>query len=252
MLNIDLYAFGAPFIVDPGITSYFPNAWTTFYRTTAAHNTVLVDGRGQARGTIQAVDEWVESARDKTVWRSDSASDVAMATYSAGFADLDPGITHRRAVMFIKPDYFVLFDELSGEGKHTYEALFHFMPYRVLIDPDTKAVRTGRMGAPNIEILPLTRISPRLVCGGTDPVQGWLAIGGQDVPAPVAIFKKQTTLPFRTGYVITPFRADRVTAGVTTKCSRRGDRWNIRIARPDGREDWVEMDWASDNGPVLR
>ena len=249
MLSFDLYAHGLPFIVDPGIASYYPNAWTSFYRTTEAHNTVLVDGRGQNR-RVRTIDEWVASARDRTVWRSDDRADVAVATYDAGYAGLDADVAHRRVVMFVKPDYFLIFDELTGEGRRTYEALFHFMPYRVLIDPDTKAARTGRMDPPNLEIVPLTGMTPQLVCGRNDPVQGWLAIGGQDVPAPVVIYKKRTSLPFRTGYALVPF-TDGVSAGVTSRITRRGDIWNVRIAHPDGTVDRIRMDWSDTNGPVL-
>ncbi|MDA0748552.1 MAG: alginate lyase family protein, partial [bacterium] len=227
MLSFDLHAGGIPFIVDPGITSYFPNDWTSFYRTTQAHNTVLVDGCGQNRRT-QTIDQWVEPARDKTTWRSNERSDVAVATYDAPYAGLDASIQHQRSIMFIKPNYFLLFDELIGEGKHTYEALFHFMPYRLLLDPETKAVRTGRMSPPNLEVLPLIKMTPRITCGQNDPVQGWLALGGQDVPAPVAIYKKTAQLPFRTGYVLAPF-TDGVTAGITTKTTRRGDLWTVRV-----------------------
>ena len=249
MLSFDLYAHGLPFIVDPGIASYYPNAWTSFYKTTEAHNTVLVDGCGQNRGA-GTVAEWVESARDKTVWRSDERSDVAIATYDAGYAGLDADVAHRRVVMFVKPDYFLIFDELTGEGRRTYEALFHFMPYRVLIDPESRAVRTGRMHPPNLEVLPLVRMTPRLVCGVNDPVQGWLAIDGQDVPAPVVIYRKRTSLPFRTGYALVPF-TDGVSAGVTSRITRRGDTWNVRIVHPDGEVDRIRMDWSDTNGPVL-
>ena len=249
MLSFDLYAHGLPFIVDPGITSYFPNEWTSFYRTTEAHNTVLVDGCGQNRRE-QTIAEWVESARDKTVWRSDDRADVAIATYDAGYAGLDADIAHRRAVMFIKPNYFLIFDELTGEGQHTYEAFFHFMPYRVLIDPDTGAVRTGRMTPPNLEILPLINMTPRLICGQNDPVQGWLAISGQDVPAPVAIYKKRATLPFRTGYALVPF-TDGTTAGVTSRITCHDDTWNVRITHPEGHTDRIKMDWCDTRGPVL-
>ncbi len=249
MLSFDLYAHGLPFIVDPGITSYFPNEWTSFYRTTEAHNTVLVDGCGQNRRE-QTIAEWVESARDKTVWRSDDRADAAIATYDAGYAGLDADIAHRRAVMFIKPNYFLIFDELTGEGQHTYEAFFHFMPYRVLIDPDTRAVRTGRMTPPNLEILPLINMTPRLICGQNDPVQGWLAISGQDVPAPVAIYKKRATLPFRTGYALVPF-TDGTTAGVTSRITCHDDTWNVRITHPEGHTDRIKMDWCDTRGPVL-
>lgn len=249
MLSFDLYAHGLPFIVDPGITSYFPNEWTSFYRTTEAHNTVLVDGCGQNRRE-QTIAEWIESARDKTIWRSDDRADIAIATYDAGYAGLDADIAHRRAVMFVKPNYFLIFDELTGKGQHTYEAFFHFMPYRVLIDPDTRAVRTGRMNPPNLEILPLVNMTPRLICGQNDPVQGWLAIGGQDVPAPVAIYKKRATLPFRTGYALVPF-TDGTTAGVTSRITRRDDTWNVRITHPDGSVDRIKMDWRDIQGPIL-
>ena len=249
MLSFDLYARGLPFIVDPGIASYFPNAWTSYYRTTQAHNTVLVDGCGQNRRE-QTIAEWVASARDKTVWRSDDRADVAIATYDAGYAGLDADVSHRRAVMFVKPDYFLIFDELTGDGEHTYEALFHFMPYRVLIDPETRAVRTGRMTPPNLEILPLVSMTPRLVCGQNDPVQGWLAIGGQDVPAPVAIYKKRASLPFKTGYALIPF-ADGAAAGATSEVIQRGDTWDIRITHLDGSVDRIAMDWADPRGPVL-
>jgi hypothetical protein len=248
MLSFDLHAKGLPFIVDPGITSYFPNAWTTFYRTTAAHNTVLVDGRGQKRRN-QTIEEWVESARDKTTWSSDDRSDVAISTFDGLYDGLDEKVTHKRAVMFVKPDYFLIFDELAGEGRHTYEALFHFMPYRVLIDPETRAFRTGRMHPPNLEIIPMVKMSPRLVCGETDPVQGWLAISGQDVPAPVAIYKKQAALPIRAGYALVPF-TEGVSAGVATKITRRGDVWNVRVIHSDGRVDRVTMDWNA--GPSLK
>jgi len=250
MLSFDLFAHGQPFIVDPGIASYYPNPWTTFYRTTQAHNTVLVDGCGQKRRN-QSIDEWVDSARDKTFWYSDDKFDVAMANYAAEWDGLDDAITHRRAVMFVKPGYFLLFDELVGEGEHTYEALFHFMPYRVLIDPKTNAVRTGRMTPPNLEIVPLTDVTPHLVCGQNDPVQGWLAIGGQDVPAPVAIYKKQTMLPLRTGYVLAPF-TDGVTAGVTAQVAEADDVWTITVSHVDGQVDQIEMDWTSAQGPVLK
>ena len=250
MLSIDVYAYGTPFIVDPGITSYYPNPWTTFYRTTEAHNTVLVDGCGQER-RVQSIPEWVEPARNRTVWRSDAVRDVAVATFDGPYAGLEAEVSHRRAVMFVKPDYYVVFDELLGEGRHIYEALFHFMPFRVLIDPATKAVRTGRMSAPNIEILPLVRMTPRLVCGQNEPVQGWLALSGQDVPAPVAIYKKRTELPFRTGYIIYPFGSGRVTAEVGVKVTKRRDVWTVRINKPDGEVDRVKIDWASGEGPEL-
>ncbi|MBB27906.1 MAG: hypothetical protein CME25_03275 [Gemmatimonadetes bacterium] len=250
-LGLEVYAYGTPFIVDPGITSYYTNPWTSFYTTTQAHNTVMVDGCAQARGRNQSIDQWVQSARPNTVWRSDERSDAAVATYDSPYAGLEEEVSHRRSVLFVKPDYFVLFDELQGQSRHTYEALFHFMPFRVLIDPQSMAVRTGRMNAANLEILPLTRMSPSLVCGQDDPVQGWLAMSGEDVPAPVVIYKKKASLPFRTGYVIYPFSDGQVTAGISTRITKRDDSWTIRITHADGTQDRLKMNWSGDGAPEL-
>jgi hypothetical protein len=250
-LSLEVYAYGTPFIVDPGITSYYTNPWTRFYTTTPAHSTVLVDGCSQARGRNHSIDQWVQSARTNSVWRSDERSDAAVATYDAPYAGLEEQVIHRRSVLFVKPDYFVVFDELQGEGRHTYEALFHFMPFRVLVDPVTKAVRTGRMNAANLEILPLVRMSPSLICGQNDPVQGWLAMSGEDIPAPVAIYKKQAKLPFRTGYVIYPFGEGQVTAGISTRISKKGDIWTVLITHSDGKQDRVKIDWSGNGAPEL-
>ncbi|HCR15861.1 MAG TPA: hypothetical protein DIU35_00115, partial [Candidatus Latescibacteria bacterium] len=195
--------------------------------------------------------QWVQSARPNTVWRSDERSDAAVATYDSPYAGLEEEVSHRRSVLFVKPDYFVLFDELQGQSRHTYEALFHFMPFRVLIDPQSMAVRTGRMNAANLEILPLTRMSPSLVCGQDDPVQGWLAMSGEDVPAPVVIYKKKASLPFRTGYVIYPFSDGQVTAGISTRITKRDDSWTIRITHADGTQDRLKMNWSGDGAPEL-
>lgn len=251
MLSFDLYARGTPFIVDPGISSYLPDPWTAFYRSTPAHNTVLVDGCPQARGSSQTVEQWVQSARERTVWRSDERSDVAVGVYDAGYAGLDAPVTHRRAVLFAKPDYFLILDELAGEGTRTYEALFHFMPFRVVVDPATHAARTVRQDASNLEVRPLTTMHVHLACGETDPVQGWVSLGRQDVPAPVAIFRKRAALPLRAGYLIVPFGADRVTAGLTAHTVRHGDRWSIDVELATGRRDRITMDWSLGRGPVL-
>ena len=63
-----------------------------------------------------------------------------------------------------------------------------------------------------------------------------------DVPAPVAILRSRASLPPRPGYLIVPFGADRVTAGITARTARSGDRWSISVELPSGRRDPIGMD----------
>ncbi len=79
------------------------------------------------------------------------------------------------------------------------------------------------MSKANIEILPLTRMETRLICGQNEPVQGWVSIEQQDVPAPVAVFKKTAELPIRTGYV-SPSGVDAILMLAMLRESRIGAR----------------------------
>lgn len=244
MLSFDLAAYDTEFIVDPGISSYFPNPWTEWYRTTAAHNTILIDGHGQNRRTCEGIDQWTESARDRTIFRNTDRYDVASAAYHGCYGDIEERFSHLRAIIFVKPDYFIVFDSIEGPGTHTSETLFHFMPFRVLIDDETRAVRTGRQDSANIEIVPLGPGEPRLVCGQNNPVQGWLAIDRQDVPAPVAIYTDHGLLPRRMGYLIVPYGPERVTAEATATVETGADSWEIEVDVP-GRHDRISVDWTS-------
>lgn len=248
-LSFDLYALGTPFLVDPGISSYLPDSWTGYYRSTAAHNTVLVDGRGQDRRNRQRQDDWNRGSRGRNQWISGPDSDWADGRYDAGFRDLADAVSHYRGILFVKPRFYVVFDELSGSGNHLYEALFHLMPFRAVADPAGGAVRTVRHDAANMEILSVGGVVARLVCGSTDPVQGWVSINHQDVPAPTAVFSRTGALPFRCAYVLYPFPESRVTAEAAVTAEAGGDLWRLGVATPEG--SWrVEMDWAGRKGTV--
>ena len=126
------------------------------------------------------------------------------------------------------------------------------MPFRVLIDSETQSVRTTRIGQANLEIIPLAfdDSDVRLVCGQNDPVQGWVSIDTEDRPAPVAIYTRTGRLPMRSGYLMVPFGADRVTSGVRATVDATGGKWIVDVSAP-GRTDRIVMDWDSEEGPAL-
>jgi hypothetical protein len=55
-LSLDVTALGLPRLVDPGITTYGPDALTDHYRMAEAHNTIVVDGEGPDRSTMAFAD----------------------------------------------------------------------------------------------------------------------------------------------------------------------------------------------------
>jgi hypothetical protein len=127
-LSFELYAYDKAFIVDPGAYLYTAApAWRNRFRSTAYHNTVMVDGEELnpivpdelfrlgpgARPTVQA-------------WQSTPAADRLTVAHD-GYARLPEPVHHRRQVYFDKGrHYWIVRDQLSGRGVHTLEWFFHF------------------------------------------------------------------------------------------------------------------------------
>ena len=107
-------------LVDAGTYAYVAEpGWRAWFRSSAAHNTVRLDGREQAvpAGPFR----W----RDKPL--------VRMAEWTTGAAqdylDADcryAGLCHRRRVVFIKPHLLLILDRLEGPaGGHLIEQFWH-------------------------------------------------------------------------------------------------------------------------------
>jgi len=208
-LSLELYAYGTRFVVDPGIASYLDDPWTHYARSTAAHNTVLVDKRGQSRRTNLPRQRYRVEEPEEALWASSERLDCLWACYRDGYEGIDPTdlLVHGRLVLFIKPRFWVIWDLLGGQGEHEMEVLYHFAP--MLVQQSAEGiVRSNRLGLPNIEFLPLGRPDEiEIDCGEQDPVQGWLAEGGKLVPAPTAIYRLQGELPLACGVVAAPFKS---------------------------------------------
>ena len=171
-LNLLVSVDGFPFIVDSGTYAYQEgDMWRGFFRSTAAHNTVVIDGQNQSE--IQGTFLWGRKAKAHLLlWQPGSDVDILMAEHD-GYAKF--GIIHRRLVMFHKPDWLVVGDELLGRGRHQVEQFWHLPPSfkadvvnnRILI---TDSQHTWEMIVDNISP---TSIS--ILYGEKDPIQGWFS-----------------------------------------------------------------------------
>ena len=243
-LAIELFAMGVRFLVDPGISSYLNDAWTKYYRHTSAHSTVLVNGAGQNRRAVSG-NLARESVRGKFRSVSGPLFDFASAAYADGYHGQPDGITHRREIVFVRGAYYLLFDEISGAAAQRIDALFHFAPMRVETDATSRRVLTRMLKGANLEIIP---IEPRqglklsLLCGETDPVQGWVSMEAPDQPAPVACYTVRGEAPLRFAAALVPFAAG-VSAGVTVSRLPKVPPGvlGVRLTFADGSQDRIFM-----------
>jgi hypothetical protein len=208
LLSVQCHAFGESHLVDPGTYCYTPEpAWRNHFRSSAAHSTVVVDGRGHAepRGPF----DWTgrPSARVRT-WRSTVEMDFLDAEHHA-YTDLPDPVVHRRRVLFVKPDYWVIVDDLSGHDPHRVDVRFQFGARAVHMGPDLWASSSGSRGT-GLWIAPFTTVpvSASLRQGEVAPIEGWVSPDyGRRQPAPVVVYSMAATLPLRIITLLVPVAA---------------------------------------------
>ncbi len=129
-LSIEVSAGGTAFIVDPGSYVYTANLHErNLFRSTAYHSTVQVDDAEQ-----NTIDEHVpfvignEAQPRALKWETTADADLIVAEHN-GFQRLPQPISHRRTIQFDKRRRFWLVqDELAGEGTHEFSFRFHLAP----------------------------------------------------------------------------------------------------------------------------
>jgi hypothetical protein len=126
-LSIEVSAFGLPFIIDPGSFVYNSDLSARhLFRSTAFHSTVQIDNEEQNTTDINTPFVIGNEARPKVLsWETTPERDYVSAEHY-GYARLKNPVTHRRSVEFNKKEsYWLVADELTGEGKHAF--IFRFL-----------------------------------------------------------------------------------------------------------------------------
>jgi uncharacterized heparinase superfamily protein len=198
MLSIQCAAFGDPYLVDAGTYCYTADAeWRDYFRSSAAHSTVVVDGEPQA--VPAGVFRWRARPRARLrSWRSTPRFDFADAAHH-GYRRLSDPVVHRRRVVFARAGYWLLVDDLEGAAEHRVELRFQFRPMEVEVDPTLWARARGANGR-ELLVRPFSAapLKARVCEGDLVPIQGWVSPEyGQRRPAPALIYSTVTSLPLR-------------------------------------------------------
>ncbi len=163
---------GQEFLVDPGTFTYYADeTWRAYFRSTAAHNTIRIDGEDQS------------VAGGRFLWRQVTHGDVqrheSQATYvevegvHEGYRRLSDPVVHRRAVRVCRPTSQVrIVDQLECRGAHEVELFFHFHN-----QCDVRPIDTTHFEAAHGETRLALRLAASLQCqlyrGSEAPIAGW-------------------------------------------------------------------------------
>jgi hypothetical protein len=236
LFSFELQAGEDRVLVDSGTYAYYPSRkWRDYFRSTSAHNTAVVDGQSQAIGLSRDHFGWVAFPKpDVRAWLSDERLDYFDAEHD-GYRRLAQSVSHRRRVLFVKPDCWLIIDDFEGSGIHRCELFFQFAAGNVQLEGPRHAISRRPWG--NLDIWQLTEPDEADIVSGREPeLRGWVSLGyGERHPAPSLRFCKKAELPVRFQTVLIAHAADeRVSVSGEGEAVRiRGDRMNYRIRVPE-------------------
>jgi uncharacterized heparinase superfamily protein len=140
VLSYELSLEGRRVVVDTGASTYERGPERHYERSTAAHNTLRIDGEEQAE--IWAA---FRVGRRPRVGRLDGG-DVQGCQVIRGthFGYRHLGVTHTRVVIRTPESAWLVLDSLTGKGRHRVESFVHFHPDVTLV-PDRTDIPVERL-----------------------------------------------------------------------------------------------------------
>jgi len=205
-LSYELSIGGQRFIVDSGVETYYGELdWRAYYRSTRAHNTLVVDGAEQSE-----IWNRFRAARRAypvdVVW-DERGPELAYAIGAhSGYRRLSGRVMHRRWVCWIERRCWLICDHVTGAGTHQVESLIHWhSQVEIVRAPTPSQAGQVRCGGMDLQVLPFAVNAVSCYRGEIAPIQGWYAPEfGLRIPNHVWGFQREGELPLWLGYVLWP------------------------------------------------
>jgi len=207
-LSIDVSGYGATLLIDPGRYLY-EGPWRVWFKSTKAHNTIAVDGQDSS----ELADEWMFRTKARSVlncWATTDRFDYVDGRHE-GFHRLADPVAHRRRILFVKPHFWLVVDDLTASDKHTYDQYFHFAEGADLTAGPSQSFIARYANRAGILVKPLETggLRAETYNGGTDPIQGWVSYDyAVKVPAHTICYSRETGHGAQFVTLLAPFQGE--------------------------------------------
>ena len=173
-LSFTLRIGGEDVLVDPGTYDYFTYPdWRNYFRSTAAHNTIQIDGEDQS----VMLGKFLWGKRAECNVKDFTVTDCGATVTGShnGYERLADPVSARRTIQLEEPSETIrVVDELTARGLHTARAFFHFSPTcNVTMFENNAHVRTPR-GA-ELRLHFDNRLQWSAFKGNENPRAGWFS-----------------------------------------------------------------------------
>ena len=204
LLNFEAAAYGHSLIVDPGRYTYNEIGmdrvnWRQIFKSTAYHNTVVVDGKDQSPYRPGAPIRPEPQPTVKTFATTDGFDFIHAQVVTHEYA-----VVHERMVMFVVPEYWIITDILRGEASHRYDLYFHLAPRAMGRTAFCNGTISTSISSPNLIIA-----QPNSPDIQATLVEGFVSSQyGAKQPAPILRFTQSTDKPTLFHTVVYPYRTE--------------------------------------------
>lgn len=182
VLSFEVTARGKATLIDPGTYTYTTEPrWREYFRSSAAHNTVTVDG---VSSSVPIGPFRWEPVAQATLhaWRTHPRFDFFEGSHD-GFKRLDPPANHVRSILFIKGMGWIIRDVVESAGPRAVGVHFHCTPEFHGSKPTDS---TLRLGGPDSGLL----LAVCARAGALEATGGWVApVYGRLLEAPAFTFE---------------------------------------------------------------
>ena len=179
-LSVTLFSRGRELLVDPGTYVYnCAPEWRGYFRSTRAHNTVTIDDRDQADqgGTFR----WNTEYQTRVTTEPALSGAGYIEAEHDGYRRLPHGVIHRRRLLHVAPESWIVVDDFRGSGEHTLDFHYHFAPDIEVSALEREDARILVRANPAGLLLCLFATQPfasaELIRGETAPIGGWASRG---------------------------------------------------------------------------
>ena len=171
-LHLSVFAYGRDFLVDGGRFAYGGEVASKFrgYAVgSQSHNTILVDGKGQAAGP-----NLVKEPLSENLYKITTDFDYASGSFDK-YIKLEGQFSHTRAYFYVRGKFWVIADRVTTDRPRKIEVLWHWHP-ECIVEQEKNGIVTTKNKRGNLEIIPVgsTGWDVSMVKGQEKPaIQGW-------------------------------------------------------------------------------
>ncbi len=247
-LHLSLCAYGRDFLVDAGRFAYtgaVADKFRPYARSTAGHNSLLIDKKGQGPGPTHATE-----AVGKTDYKISSEFDYASGAFDK-FTDVVGEAKHIRSVTYVRGEFWVVVDRIITDRPRTIDALWHW-------HPDNEVVRDGLIAKTknaygNLAIIPVSKnkLELKFVKGQEQPeIQGWYS-PEYNIYGPNTATIYQTKITSSTNLVWVLWPSENQTPKITAKVLAEDEK-QVRVEVKSKGKTWlVTIPFMNSDGAVV-